>query len=94
MRPDPTPAGIRQGRAEERVSAFRRGGRPFVAAVEATRMPMAVTDPTVSGNPIVYVNRSFIDLFGYSREGPWARTTSFRPAPTLILRWSGTSGPP
>ncbi len=63
MRPDPTPADILQGQAEERVSAFQRGGGPFVAAVEATRMPMVVTDPTVSGNPIVYVNRSFIDLF-------------------------------
>jgi len=65
---DPTPADILQGQAEERVSSFRRGGGPFVAAVEATRMPMVVTDPTVSGNPIVYVNQSFIDLFGYSRE--------------------------
>jgi PAS domain S-box-containing protein len=50
------------------VSAFQRGGGPFVAAVEATRMPMVVTDPTVDDNPIVYVNQSFIDLFGYSRE--------------------------
>ncbi|MGO4389477.1 sensor histidine kinase [Microvirga sp. 2YAF29] len=65
---DLTPADILQGQAEERVSSFRRGGGPFVAAVEATRMPMVVTDPTVDGNPIVYVNQSFIDLFGHSRE--------------------------
>jgi len=31
-------------------------------------MPMVVTDPTVSGNPIAYVNQAFIDLFGYSRK--------------------------
>ncbi len=68
MRPDPPPADTLQGHAEERVSAFQRGGGPFVAAVEATRMPMVVTDPTVDDNPIVYVNQSFIDLFGYSRE--------------------------
>jgi PAS domain S-box-containing protein len=54
--------------AEERVNAFQRGGGPFVAAVEATRMSMVVTDPKVAGNPIVYVNQSFIDLCGYSRE--------------------------
>ena len=54
--------------AEERIAVFERGGGPFVAAVEATRMPMVVTDPTVSGNPIIYVNEAFIDLFGYTRD--------------------------
>src|SRR3712207_1590268 len=54
--------------AEDRVGAFQQSGGPFVAAVEATRMPMVVTDPTVDGNPIVYVNQSLIDLFGYKRE--------------------------
>jgi len=68
VKPDPGSTNVDQGRAEGRVQAFQRGGGPFVAAVEATRMPMVVTDPTVSGNPIVYVNQSFIDLFGYSRE--------------------------
>jgi len=47
---------------------FQQGRGSFVAAVEATRMPMVVTDPTVDGNPIVYVNQSFIDLFGYTRS--------------------------
>jgi len=46
---------VPQGRADERVSAVDRGG-PFAATVEATRMSMVVTDPTVSGNPIVYTN--------------------------------------
>ncbi|WP_230533618.1 sensor histidine kinase [Microvirga roseola] len=68
MEPDPQSTDADQGRAEDRINAFQRGGGPFVAAVEATRMPMVVTDPTVSGNPIVYVNQSFIDLFSYSRE--------------------------
>ena len=54
--------------AEERIGVFERKGGPFVAAVEATRMPMVVTDPTVSGNPIIYVNGAFIELFGYTRE--------------------------
>jgi PAS domain S-box-containing protein len=61
-------AGMDQRMAEERITSFERGGGPFVAAVEATRMPMVVTDPTVSGNPIIYVNQSFMDLFGYTRE--------------------------
>ncbi len=68
MKPAPKSTDTDRGRAEERVHAFQRGGGPFVAAVEATRMPMVVTDPTVDGNPIVYVNQSFIDLFGYTRE--------------------------
>ncbi|WP_134499944.1 PAS domain-containing protein [Microvirga pakistanensis] len=91
---DPTPADILQGRAEERVSSFQRGGGPFVAAVEATRMPMVVTDPTVDGNPIVYVNQSFIDLFGHSREEVLGQNYFFSPVLTPILRWSGTSGLP
>jgi PAS domain S-box-containing protein len=68
LEPDLESANTDQGRAEERVNAFQRSGGPFVAAVEATRMPMVVTDPTVDDNPIIYVNQSFIDLFGYSRE--------------------------
>jgi PAS domain S-box-containing protein len=68
LKPAPKSTDTDRGRAEERVHAFQRGGGPFVAAVEATRMPMVVTDPTVDGNPIVYVNQSFIDLFGYTRE--------------------------
>jgi PAS domain S-box-containing protein len=68
MQPDPKSVDTDQRRAKERVNAFRRGGGPFVAAVEATRMPMVVTDPTIDDNPIVYVNQSFIDLFGYSRD--------------------------
>jgi PAS domain S-box-containing protein len=68
LEPDPESTDADRGRAEDRIQAFQRGGGPFVAAVEATRMPMVVTDPTVSGNPIVFVNQSFIDLFGYSRE--------------------------
>ncbi|MBL0405636.1 PAS domain-containing protein [Microvirga aerilata] len=68
LEPDLEATNTDQGRAEERVNAFQRSGGPFVAAVEATRMPMVVTDPTVDDNPIIYVNQSFIDLFGYSRE--------------------------
>jgi PAS domain S-box-containing protein len=57
-----------QRAAEERMQTRRGEGGPFVAAVEATRMPMVVTDPGVEGNPIVYANAAFLDLCGYGME--------------------------
>lgn len=43
-------------------------GNIFFAAIEMTRMPMAVTDPNKPDNPIVFVNRAFLDLTEYSEE--------------------------
>ncbi|WP_158747710.1 PAS domain-containing protein [Acidisphaera sp. L21] len=43
-------------------------GDPFAAAVRATRMPMVITDPAQSDNPIVFCNVAFQKLAGYSRE--------------------------
>ncbi len=40
----------------------------FFAAVEATRMPMIVTDPHQPDNPIVFLNRAFERMSGYTRE--------------------------
>ncbi|KTF39678.1 hybrid sensor histidine kinase/response regulator [Xanthomonas translucens] len=40
----------------------------FFAAVETTRMPMIVTDPRQADNPIVFVNRAFLEMTGYSSE--------------------------
>lgn len=40
----------------------------FFAAIETTRMPMLVTDPRQSDNPIVFANRAFIAMTGYARE--------------------------
>ena len=37
-------------------------------AVSAPRMPMALTDPTLPGNPIVFANQSFLNLSGYSMD--------------------------
>ena len=39
----------------------------FFAAVETTRMPMIVTDPHQRDNPIIFVNRAFERMTGYSR---------------------------
>ncbi|GJE70791.1 hybrid sensor histidine kinase/response regulator [Methylorubrum podarium] len=38
----------------------------FFAAVERTRMPMIVTDPHQPDNPIIFANRAFIRMTGYS----------------------------
>ncbi len=38
----------------------------FFAAVETTRMPMIVTDPHQPDNPIIFANRAFIEMTGYS----------------------------
>jgi PAS domain S-box-containing protein len=57
-----------QAAAERRLRVVEGGGGPFVAAVEATRMPMAVTDPQVADNPIIYANAALLDLCGYDRE--------------------------
>ena len=40
----------------------------FFAAVERTRMPMIVTDPHQPDNPIIFVNRAFIRMTGYTLE--------------------------
>jgi PAS domain S-box-containing protein len=38
----------------------------FFAAVETTRMPMIVTDPLQPDNPIMFANRAFLQMTGYS----------------------------
>ncbi|WP_294261415.1 histidine kinase famiy protein [uncultured Sphingomonas sp.] len=38
----------------------------FFAAVETTRMPMIVTDPNQPDNPIVFCNKAFVKMTGYT----------------------------
>jgi PAS domain S-box-containing protein len=40
----------------------------FFAAIETTRMPMLLTDARKPDNPIVFANRAFISMSGYSPE--------------------------
>jgi PAS domain S-box-containing protein len=54
--------------AERHIEAVRQQGGLFVEAVRRTRMPMLVTDATLLGNPIVFANKSFVDLSGYSMD--------------------------
>lgn len=44
------------------------GTDPFVAVVRATRMPMIITNPRLSDNPVVFTNDSFCRLTGYGRD--------------------------
>ncbi|MBO1077118.1 PAS domain-containing protein [Roseomonas marmotae] len=60
----------RQGQAqsERAVVDLAALGGPFVEAFDATRMPMAITDPNVAGNPIIYCNAAFLQMCGYDRK--------------------------
>jgi len=54
--------------AEAAIEELRSRGGIFVEAVRATRMPMALTDPNLPGNPIVFANEAFLKLSGYRME--------------------------
>ncbi|WP_027174205.1 histidine kinase famiy protein [Methylobacterium sp. 10] len=64
----------------------------FFTAVEATRMPMVVTDPRQDDNPIIFVNDAFTDMTGYGREEIVGRNCRFLqgpdtdPATVVLLR--------
>lgn len=54
--------------SEQELKIVRVRGGVFVEAVRVTRMPMVVTDATLPGNPITFVNQAFINLSGYSPD--------------------------
>lgn len=62
-----------QGLADRRELAF--------VAVERTRMPMVVTDPRQSDNPIVLANQAFLDLTGYAAAEVIGRNCRFLQGP-------------
>jgi PAS domain S-box-containing protein len=54
--------------SERHLEDVRQRGGVFVEAVRVTRMPMLVTDATLPGNPITFVNSAFVQLSGYEIE--------------------------
>lgn len=59
---------VARDRAQAQIEALRQRGGVFVEAVRATRMAMALTDPALPGNPIIFANKAFLDLSGYQME--------------------------
>jgi PAS domain S-box-containing protein len=57
-------------------SLDERGGI-FFAAIEMTRMPMILTDPRQTDNPVVFANNAFLDLTGYELEEIIGRNCRF-----------------
>ncbi len=66
-----------QAEAERNVRSLEGRRGLFVEAVEATRIPMVVTDPTVVDNPIIYVNAAFLEMSGYERDEVLGQTYFF-----------------
>src|SRR3954462_2316643 len=54
--------------SERHIENVREQGGVFVEAVRLTRMPMLVTDATLPGNPIIFANRAFVELSGYTED--------------------------
>src|SRR5215208_2987318 len=54
--------------SERHIENVRGQGGVFVEAVRLTRMPMLVTDAALPGNPIIFANRAFIELSGYTED--------------------------
>ena len=52
-------------------------GTVFFAALQMTRMPMILTDPRLPDNPVVFVNRAFLDLTGYEEAEIIGRNCRF-----------------
>ena len=65
--------------AEETVQNDRR--ELALVAIERTRMPMVVSDPTRPDNPIVLANQAFLDLTGYTADEVVGRNCRFLQGP-------------
>ena len=71
-------AGLRHWQASQITRpGLEDRGNIFFAAVEMTRMPMVVTDPNQPDNPVVFVNRAFLDLTECAEEEVLGRNCRF-----------------
>ena len=53
----------------------------FFAAVQMTRMPMCLSDPSTPDNPLVFVNRAFLEMTGYEEAEVIGRNCRFLQGP-------------
>ncbi len=67
--------------AGDRLVAGHVSEDPFAAAFKATRMPMIVTDPNQSDNPIIFCNEAFRRLTGYRDDEIIGRNCRFMQGP-------------
>ena len=67
--------------AGDRLLAGHASQDPFAAAFKATRMPMIITDPRQADNPIIFSNRAFSELTGYSADELLGRNCRLRQGP-------------
>ncbi len=74
-----SPARLRRPESGQRTSAA--DADLLFTAAEKTRMPQIVTDPNQPDNPIVFANRAFQDLCGYSAEELIGRNCRFLQGP-------------
>jgi len=54
---------------------------PFVAGFEDSNLAMAISDPALDDNPIIYVNAAFERLTGYRRDEVVGRNCRFLQGP-------------
>ncbi|KMO26975.1 histidine kinase, partial [Methylobacterium variabile] len=59
------------------VAAARGRAGPFLAALERSRHPMLISDPTLPDNPVVFANPAFLTLTGYPAEEVVGRNCRF-----------------
>ena len=57
-----------RAQSERHLDAVLKRGGTFVEAVRITRMPMLVTDAKLPGNPVIFANRAFMQLSGYTED--------------------------
>ena len=60
-------AAVHLNRVRAELAGAGPGTDPFAAAVRATNMPIAISDPRQADNPIVFVNDAFCAMSGYDR---------------------------
>jgi PAS domain S-box-containing protein len=60
---------------------LRRQAGPVLTALEQSGLPVAVTDPRLPDNPLVFVNEAFSQLTGYAADEVLGRNCRFMQAP-------------